>query len=174
MRFVTPLRRVGPRPLPPRGGDLVDGVELRVGAPGGQAEPAARPADARELAGDGLIDGSEDGAEARRDDVEGRVLIGQVLRVALVPPDRQPVGIRPRLLEERQRDVDADDLGSRPRGADRDRAGAGSDVEPPLTGPRLKPRDELLVDRRQPLGDEAVVTAGPQVRGGQRRVPRTT
>jgi hypothetical protein len=82
--------------------------------------------------------------------------------------------VRARLLEERGRDVDADDLRPDPCGTDRDRSGAGGDVEPPLARQRLEPGDELLVDRRQPLGDEPVVAAGPEVRLRQRRVPRTT
>ena len=142
---------------------LVNGSQALLRAPRRQAEATAAPADPRELAGDGLVVRSEDGAEARRDDVEGRVLVGQVLRIAFVEADRQAIRVRTRLLEERRRDVDADDLRTRPSGTDRNRSGAGGDVEPPL-----------LVDRRQPLGDEAVVPAGPEVCGGQRRVPRTT
>jgi hypothetical protein len=170
--LVAPAR--GIRVLRPDLRTFVDSPEVLLDAPGGQAEPAARPTDARELARDGLIVGREDGAEARRDDVEGRVLVGQVLRVALVPADREPVRVGARLLEQLRRDVDADDLRVRPRGADRDRAGPGGDVEPALARPRAEPLDELLVDRRQPLGDETVVAAGPGIRPRQRRVPRTT
>ena len=170
MALVAPPRGIG---LPRSDAcSLVDGPEVFLRAPGGQAEAAAASADARKLAGDGLVVRGEDGAEARRDDVEGRVLVGQVLRIAFVPPDREAVRARPRLLEERRRDVDADDLRPGPCGTDRDLAGAGADVEPPLARPWLEPRDEFLVNRRQPLGNEAVVPAGPEVRGGQRRVPR--
>jgi hypothetical protein len=170
--LVAPPRRV--RILRPDLRALVDGSQALLRAPRRQAEATAAPADPRELAGDGLVVRSEDGAEARRDDVEGRVLVGQVLRIAFVEADRQAIRVRTRLLEERRRDVDADDLRPGPGGADRDRPGAGGDVEPPLARPRLEPGDELLVDRRQPLGDAAVVPAGPEVGGGQRRVPRTT
>jgi hypothetical protein len=170
--LVAPAR--GIRVLRSDACDLVDGFQLRVGAPGRQAESAARPADARELARDGLVVRGEDGAEARGDDVEGRVLVGQVLGVALVPADGERVRFGARLLEQRRGDVDADDLRARPRSADRDRAASGRDVEPALGRPRLESRDKLLVDRRQPLGDEAVVAAGPEVRLRQRRVPRTT
>ena len=172
MALVAPPRGIG---LPRSDAcSLVDGPEVFLRAPGGQAEAATAPADACELVRDGLVVRREDGAEARGDDVEGGVPIGQVLRVAFVPPDREPGRVRARLLEERRRDVDADDLRARPGGPNRDRARPRPDVEPALARPRLEPRDELLVDRRQPLGEEAIVPAGPDVRLRQRRVPRTT
>jgi hypothetical protein len=170
--LVAPPRGIGLLRADARA--LEDGPKVFLRAPRGQAEAAATPADPSELTRDRLVVRREDGAEARGDDVEGRVLVGQVLGVAFVPPDREPAGVRPRLLEERGRDVDADDLRPGPGGTDRDRPGSRGDIQPPLAGARPEPGDELVVGRRQPLGNEAVVTAGPQIRGGQRRVPRTT
>jgi hypothetical protein len=159
--LVAPARRI--RLLRPDADAFVDLPELRAPAPPGQPEPAAEPADARELTCDGFVVGGEDRSEARRDDVEARIRVGKRLRVALVPANRQTVGLCARLLEQRRRDVDADDLRARTSRANGDRARSGRDVEPALPRPRLEPRDDLLVDRRQPLGEERVLAARPDV-----------
>jgi hypothetical protein len=171
MSLLAPERRIRPRLLPPGGGALVDRVELRARAPRREPQPAAGAADAGELTSDGLVVRREDRAKARGDDVEDRVLVRKVLRVAFVPLDRETVGVGVSLLQQRRRDVDADRLCARAGGTDRDRAGPGGDVEPALAGPRLERGDEPLVDRGQPLGDERVLAARPDVRSVQRRVP---
>src|SRR5213595_3166768 len=78
-------------------------VRLRpvVRRPGGERESATRTADAGELGRDAVMVGREDRAERGRDRVELRIGIRELLGVALVEPDRQPLRGRraTRLLE---------------------------------------------------------------------------
>src|SRR5215218_9465928 len=138
--------------LAERGHDcLVFGVR----APRDEAEATSRPADARELAGDGVMIRGEDDADGRGDDVEGRIFVRQVLAVADVKADCVPLlGCHaPRRLDEPRREVESDDVGASAGGADGDGARAGRDVEPALPGTGGKLLDEVVMQGREGLGD---------------------
>ena len=88
MLLLGPLARVGAvgqRPSGPLAAPPT--IVLR---PGGEREPAAGPADARELGRGALVVGREDRAERRGDRVELGVGVRKLLAVALVEPDLEP------------------------------------------------------------------------------------
>ncbi len=105
--------------------------------------------------------GREHGAEARGDRVELGVPEGQRLRVGDDPLHlhtafaRFPLACRQAL----RRQIGGDDGGSGLRGADRDVAGAGGDVEHTLSGPDPGRRHELRTDAPDHLFREPVVVA---------------
>ena len=80
-----------------------------VGRPRGQGKPATSAAHARELGRGALVVGSENRAEGGGDGVELGVAVRQLLAVALVEADREPLLLRgaARLCELVRGDVDA-------------------------------------------------------------------
>jgi hypothetical protein len=134
-----------------------------VGPPRGEAEaPASNPP---ELGCRRPVIRCEDRAEDRRDDVEGRVLVWERLRIADLERNRHAGRLRTRRFDHPWRNVDADDLRSGPSSPDRDRAGAGGDVEPVDARGRLEARYHLVVDRREPLRQPLIIRRAPELGG---------
>ena len=79
-------------------GPAID-VPPRVLPPGGQRQPSAWPAHADQLGRRARVVGSEDRAEDGDHDSELRLGVRKLLAIALVEPDREPLGVRrPALL----------------------------------------------------------------------------
>ena len=124
------------------------------------------PTDARELVGRARMVGREDRAERRRDGVELGVCIRELLTIALVESDREPLRVRgpPRLRELVGRDVDADNLRAGARRPKRHPAGSAGDVENLHARLDRERLDNAVVNRREGLRDALVAGAAPGVR----------
>src|SRR2546423_3725116 len=150
-------------------------VRLRpvVRRPGGERESASPTADAGELSRDAVMVGREDRAERGRDRVKLGIGVRELLGIALVEPDRQPLGSRraTRLLELVGGDVDADDVGAGARGTERDATGSARDVEHPVAGLNRERGDDAVVNRREGLCDALVARSAPNL-GGPGHVSR--
>src|SRR5262245_56277295 len=135
-----------------------------MGLPRSEAEPAS--AHAGELIGSGPMVGSEDEAEARADDIERAALVRKILNVAEVELDVRRLAAG--AFQHARRDVDARHERASRVGSNRNTSRAGGDVEPALTVSRLKTRDELVVDRREPLRHLLVIRQAPELGGALR------
>ena len=111
------------------------------GVPIGHGDRPAGPTDTDELRRRTSGSRREHRAEHAGDHVEGRVVIGQILGIALVEADGQAVapGIRAGLVEQVRGDVDAGDVGAGPCRGKREIAGAAGNVEEPRI-PAVMPR----------------------------------
>src|ERR1043166_10094163 len=134
MRLFSPL--VGALHRVARDEALVDRVRPVFRAPTRQPQSAPRLADARELTCRRLLVRGEDDREAGDDDIEARAAEAKRLRIAELPGDQLGTGLAAGDVKQALGDVDAGGVSARPRGAKRDLAGAGADVETTLTGRR--------------------------------------
>ena len=165
MFLLGPVTRVRTRWERPSG-SLVH-VRPLVLRPRGQREPAAGLADAGKLGSGALVVLGEDRAERGGDPVEFAVPVRQLLAIALVEADHEPLGLR-RAAGLRQlvgRDVDADDVRAGASRTQRHAAGAAGHVENVAPGLELERLDHAIVDRREGLGDALVARPAPRVDG---------
>jgi hypothetical protein len=105
----------------------------------------------------------EDQPERRRGGVKAPIGQRHLLAVALDQLQRDSLSIcrSPRLGELVRGDVDADHLGSRPRGAESDTTRPGRDVEQAVARLQRELVDDPVVDRGERLRDTLVVRPAP-------------
>jgi hypothetical protein len=121
--------------------DSEDLGEPGIGGPAGQADVPARFRDAGELLGDGRVIWREHHATGRGDDVEACVLEVERLRVADAIVDVEPALVCQllRLLDQRGREVDSNDLDPFRCNEFRNGAGSAGKVENPLSRLWIEP-----------------------------------
>jgi hypothetical protein len=131
--------------------------------PVGEADAAARSADAKEFHGRTLLIGREHHAERRDHDVERVIGERQCFRVSLLELDRKPFGrsTGAAALQQRRHVVGRDDIAPAPRGGEADIAVAGGDVEDFLPGAKIECLAQLLADDLQCRADDGIVAGRP-------------
>jgi hypothetical protein len=131
--------------------------------PVGEADAAARSADANKFRCGALLVGREHHPKGRDHDVEASVGKRQRFRISLLELDRKPVGRRARAaaLQQRRYVIRRDHIAPAPRGREADIAVAGGDVENLLPGAKIECLAELFADDLQGRADDGIISRRP-------------
>ena len=131
--------------------------------PVGQADLAARAADAHQFVRGLLLIRREHDAEGRKHDVEAGIGEGKRFRIGLLERDRQAVGLGALApaLEKRADIVGRHDVGEAAGRGERRIAVAGGDVEDALVAAQIDGLAERFADDLQRGADDGVVAGAP-------------
>jgi hypothetical protein len=141
-------------------------LQLRVGQPIGEPEPAARATDPSQLVGHRAVVVSVDDSVSRRDDIERRVRVVEPFGIADLEVDAEALLHRQvtSCLDQLGRQVLARDPGTGACRAEGDGAGASGEVQPALTRARPQAGDQLVVYRKERRSAICCQDADPQMR----------